>query len=166
MTRRTWLAPTVRRRPRLSMTHRDEGRRPGSPSCRVCAQSRMRSAANSTRKSTFLYWPRRLGWWRAAARDAAAGTGATAQPPSSPAPAATLACKILQTGGSEEFDVTTTGGGSYPGTVYVSFYGGRARASLPEHTVNGATATAAWHPVPAADIGASAEPIGCAASAG
>lgn len=64
VTRRTWLAPTVRRRPRLSMTHRDEGRRPGSPSCRVCAQSRMRSAANSTRKSTFLYWPRRLGWWR------------------------------------------------------------------------------------------------------
>ena len=74
----------------------------------------------------------------------AAGTGTTAQPPSSPAPAATLACKILQTGSSEEFNVTTTGGGSYQGTVYVSFYGPAGSGQVvPSTTVNGATATRA-----------------------
>jgi hypothetical protein len=98
---------------------------------------------------------------------ASAGTGTTAQPPSSSGPAATFACKILQTGASEEFDVTTTGGSSYGGTVYVSFYGPTGSGQVfPSTTVNGATPTAAWHQVPAADIGASAEPIGCIASAG
>jgi FKBP-type peptidyl-prolyl cis-trans isomerase len=97
----------------------------------------------------------------------AAGTGTTPQSSASPAPAVALGCKVLQTGTSEEFDVTTTGGGSYRGTVNVSFYGPTGSGQVfPGTTVNGATPTAAWHQVPAADIGASAEPIGCTASAG
>jgi hypothetical protein len=96
----------------------------------------------------------------------AAGTGTTPHASASPGPATAFACKVLQTGASEEFDVTT-GGGSYQGTVYVSFYGPTGSGQVfPNTTVNGATPTAAWHQVPAADIGASAEPIGCTASAG
>ena len=109
---------------------------------------------------------RQLQHQRAAAASAA-GADTTAQPSSSPGPAVTFACKILQSGASEEFDVTTTGGGSYGGTVYVSFYGPAGSGQVfPSTTVNGAAPTAVWHPVPAADIGASAEPIGCTASAG
>jgi hypothetical protein len=97
----------------------------------------------------------------------APGIRTTAEPPASPAPAARLPCKILQTSTGEEFNVTTVGGGSYRGTVYVSFYGQAGSGDVfPNTTVNGATAAGSWHNLPAADIGASAEPFTCAASAG
>ena len=89
--------------------------------------------------------------------------------PASPAaPAVAFGCKILQTGpGQEEFNVTTTGGASYTGTVYVSFYDYPGSGdSFPPTSVQGATPVGSWQPVPAADIGASAEPAGCIASAG
>lgn len=89
--------------------------------------------------------------------------------PASPAPPAiAFGCKILQTGpGQEEFNVTTTGGASYPGTVYVSFYDYPGSGdTFPPTSVQGATPVGSWQPVPAADIGASAEPAGCIASAG
>jgi hypothetical protein len=91
-------------------------------------------------------------------------------PPASPAaPAMAFGCNVLQTGaaGQEEFNVTTTGGGSYSGTVNVSFYDYPGSGHIfPPTTVQGATPVGAWQPVPAADIGASAEPSGCIASAG
>jgi len=91
-------------------------------------------------------------------------------PPASPAaPAVAFGCNILQTGaaGQEQFNVTTTGGGSYSGTVNVSFYDYPGSGHIfPPTTVQDATPVGAWQPVPAADIGASAEPSGCIASAG
>jgi hypothetical protein len=91
-------------------------------------------------------------------------------PPASPAaPAVAFGCSVLQTGagGQEEFNVTTTGGGSYSGTVNVSFYDYPGSGHIfPPATVQGATPAGSWQPVPAADIGASAEPSGCIASAG
>lgn len=87
--------------------------------------------------------------------------------PAAPGPAVAFGCKILQTGpGQLEFNVTTTGGGSYSGTVYVSFYDYAGSGdTFPPTSVQGATPVGAWQPVPAADIGASAEPTGCVASA-
>lgn len=94
-------------------------------------------------------------------------TGTTGPPPASPVPAARLACKILRTNTGEQFNVTTVGGGSYQGTVYVSFYGPTGSGQVfPNTTIHGATPVGAWHHVPAADIGASAEPFRCSASAG
>jgi hypothetical protein len=91
-------------------------------------------------------------------------------PPASPvAPAVAFGCNVLQTGaaGQEEFNVTTTGGGSYSGTVDVSFYDYPGSGHIfPPTTVQGATPVGSWQPVPAADIGASAEPSGCLASEG
>ena len=89
-------------------------------------------------------------------------------PAASPAaPAVALGCKVLQTGsGGEEFSVTTNGG-TYSGTVSVSFYGPAGSGQVfPGTSVQGATVGGSWQPVPADDIGASAEPIGCIASAG
>jgi hypothetical protein len=89
--------------------------------------------------------------------------------PASPAaPAVAFGCKVLQTGaGQEEFNVTTTGGGTYSGTVNVSFYDYPGSGHIfPPTSVQGATPVGSWQPVPAADIGASAEPSGCIASAG
>ena len=84
------------------------------------------------------------------------------------APAEAFGCNILQTGaGQEEFNITTTGGGTYSGTVYVSFYDYPGSGHIfPPTSVQGATPVGSWRPVPAADIGASAEPSGCIASAG
>lgn len=88
--------------------------------------------------------------------------------PAASAPALTFGCKVLQAGaGQLEFNVTTTGGGTYNGTVYVSFYDYPGSGHIfPSTTVQGATPVGTWLPVPAADIGASAEPSGCSASAG
>jgi len=95
------------------------------------------------------------------------GIGPTPEPSASAVPAARLACKILQTNTGEEFNVTTVGGGSYRGTVYVSFHGQAGSGDVfPDTTLNGATPIGAWHQVPAADIGANAEPSTCTASAG
>lgn len=92
--------------------------------------------------------------------------GSNAEPPASATATVTFGCKVLQTNTGEEFSVTTLGGGTYPGTIYVSFhdYPGSGD-TFPDTTVNGATSTGAWHKVPAADIGGSAEPSGCTASA-
>ena len=91
----------------------------------------------------------------------------TTASPSPPAPAISFACKILRTNTGEQFNVTTVGGGSYNGTIYVSFYDYAGSGHVfPETTVHGATPVGTWRPVPAADIGASAEPSGCTASAG
>jgi hypothetical protein len=93
-------------------------------------------------------------------------TGTPVQTPAAAVPAARLACKILQTNNGEEFNVTTDGG-NYRGVVYVSFSGPAGSGQVfPNTTVNGATPIGAWHRVPAADIGASAEPVTCTASAG
>ena len=96
--------------------------------------------------------------------------GTTPDSSSSPTQAITFGCKVLQlnaqTSSSEEFDVTTVGGGSYKGTLHVRFYGPLGSGEIfPDTTVDGAAPTANWHQVPAADIGASAEPVGCIASA-
>jgi hypothetical protein len=90
------------------------------------------------------------------------------QRPSPAAPAVAFGCNVLQTGaGQEEFNVTTTGGGSYSGTINVSFYDYPGSGHIfPPTSVQGATPAGSWQPVPAADIGASAEPSGCIASAG
>jgi hypothetical protein len=96
----------------------------------------------------------------------------TPRPPPQPtgpaAPAVAFGCNVLQTGaGQEEFKVTTTGGGSYSGTVDVSFYDYPGSGHIfPPTTVQGATPVGSWQPVPGADIGASAEPSGCIASRG
>jgi hypothetical protein len=90
-------------------------------------------------------------------------------PPTSPAtPTLTFSCNVQQTGaGQEEFNVATTGGGTYSGTVNVSFYDYAGSGHIfPPTSVQGATPAGSWQPVPAADIGASAEPSGCIASAG
>jgi hypothetical protein len=87
--------------------------------------------------------------------------------PSPSVPAVSFGCKVLRTGTGEEFNVATVGGSSYSGTVYVSFYDYAGSGHVfPGTTVNGATSVGAWYPLPAADIGASAEPSGCTASAG
>jgi hypothetical protein len=64
--------------------------------------------------------------------------------------------------GQEEFNVSTTGGTTYSGTVGVTFYDytGSGHA-FPPTSVQGATPAGSWYPVPATDIGASAEPSGC-----
>jgi hypothetical protein len=90
-------------------------------------------------------------------------------PPAGPAaPAVSLGCKVLQMGaGQEEFNVTTIGGGTYTGTVNVSFYDYPGSGHIfPPTSVQGATPVGSWQPVPAGDIAASAEPSGCIASAG
>jgi hypothetical protein len=86
------------------------------------------------------------------------------------AAAVTFACKVEQTGaGAEEYEVTATGGAAYNGTVKVSFYdyAGSGDIFQPASLAGTAPAgsTANWHPVPAYDIGASAEPSGCTAQA-
>jgi hypothetical protein len=102
---------------------------------------------------------------------ASASSNASTGSSSPPAAAATAAfgCKILQigSGGQEKFNVTTTGGASYIGTVNVTFYDYPGSGdTFPPTSVQGATPVGSWQPVPAADIGASAEPAGCIASAG
>ena len=97
-------------------------------------------------------------------------TGTTPGSSSSPTQAITFGCMVLllntQTSSSEEFDVTTVGGGSYKGTLHVQFYGPPGSGEIfPDTTVDGAAPTANWHQVPAADSVASAEPVGCIASA-
>lgn len=89
-------------------------------------------------------------------------------PPPPPPPAVAFGCNVLQTGGGqEEFNVTTTGGGTYSGPVNVSFYDYPGSGHIfPPTSVQGATPVGSWQRVPAADIGASAEPSGCVASAG
>lgn len=97
---------------------------------------------------------------------AAAPTPAPATSPA--APAVSLGCKILRQGsGAEEFNVTTVGGGTYSGAISVSFYDYAGSGDVfPGTTVYGATPVGSWQPVPAADIGGSAEPSGCIASVG
>ena len=81
------------------------------------------------------------------------------------APAVRLGCKILEVGNGEMFNVHTVGGGTYHGTVHVSFYGYPGSGFIfPGTTVKGAVPGGIWRQVPAADIGASAEPYSCAAS--
>jgi eukaryotic-like serine/threonine-protein kinase len=102
-----------------------------------------------------------------AGRTPQTGTTAPASP-STPAatPAVSLGCKILRVGAREIFNVHTVGAGNYRGTIHISFYdyvGSGDR--FPGTTLDGATPAGTWRPVPAADIGASAEPLGCIATA-
>ena len=92
-------------------------------------------------------------------------------PSANPSPSSVtvaFGCKVLQTGaGQEEFNVTTTGGRTYSGTISVTFYDYPGSGdTFPPTSVQGATPVGSWQPIPAADIGASAEPRGCIASAG
>jgi hypothetical protein len=99
-----------------------------------------------------------------------APVAATTAPAAPAAPAVTFGCKILETNGTtdgEEFDVTTSDGSTYNGSVTVSFYDYAGSGdTFPSTTVDGAGPTANWQPVPPGDIGASAAPTGCIASAG
>jgi hypothetical protein len=86
------------------------------------------------------------------------------------ASAVSFACKVEQaSGGGEEYEVTAMNGAAYTGTVQVSFYDYAGSGdifppvSLPGTAAAGSAAN--WHPMPAADIGASAEPSGCVARA-
>jgi serine/threonine protein kinase len=85
-----------------------------------------------------------------------------------PGVAVTFGCKVEQTGpGQEEFNVSTTGGATYSGAVAVTFYDYAGSGdTFPPTSVQGAAPGGSWYPVPAADIGASAEPSGCIATAG
>jgi hypothetical protein len=88
---------------------------------------------------------------------------------SAPPGAATirLGCKLLTTSTGEEFSVTTVDAPSYSGAVDVSFAGPQGSGqTFPATTINGATTVGAWRPVPADDIGASAEPLTCTAAPG
>lgn len=92
---------------------------------------------------------------------------AVAASPAAGSTTVAFGCKVLQEGAGLEFNVTTTGGASYSGTVYVSFYDYAGSGDIfPSTTVQGATPVGSWQAVPTADIGASAEPSGCTASAG
>jgi hypothetical protein len=87
-------------------------------------------------------------------------------PPAAGTPAIAFGCKVLQTGTSEEFNVSTVGGGTYNGAINVSFYDYAGSGHIfPGTNVYGATPVGTWRPVPTADIGASAEPSGCIAAA-
>jgi hypothetical protein len=88
--------------------------------------------------------------------------------PSAPGTTVAFGCKVLQTSpGQEEFNVTTTGGTIYSDPIRVTFYDYAGSGdTFPSMSVQGATPTGSWQPIPAADIGASAEPSGCVASAG
>jgi serine/threonine protein kinase len=87
-------------------------------------------------------------------------------PPAAGTPAIAFGCKVLQTGTSEIFNVSTVGGSTYNGTINVSFYDYAGSGHIfPGTTVYGTTPVGTWRPVPAADIGASAEPSGCIAAA-
>jgi hypothetical protein len=95
------------------------------------------------------------------------------QPAPSASPSASsvtvaFGCKVLQTSpGQEEFNVRTTDGSTYCGLISVTFYDYAGSGDVfPPTSVQGATPPGSWQPVPAADIGASAEPTGCIASAG
>jgi hypothetical protein len=92
---------------------------------------------------------------------------AAASPPSQRT-SVSFACNVLQAAsGQEVFHVSTTGGGTYSGTVDINFYDYPNSSHIfPPTTVTGATPAGAWYTVPSADIGASAEPVGCTASAG
>jgi hypothetical protein len=97
-----------------------------------------------------------------------AATRAWVHPAPSSTPAVAFGCKVLQTGaGQEEFYVTMTGGGTFSGTVNVSFYDYPGSGHIfPPTSVQGATPVGSWQLVPAADIGTSAEPSGCIDSGG
>jgi hypothetical protein len=90
--------------------------------------------------------------------------------PASPSAAPAFGCKVLSgngAGGDLEFGVTTVGGGTYSGTINVSFYDYPGSGDIfPSATVDGAGPVPDWQPVPAADVGASAAPEGCIASVG
>lgn len=109
-----------------------------------------------------------------AGRAGSSGTTPASHPAASPAlpPAAvTFACKVESgvLGNGLDYEVTAQGGAAYGGTVNVDFYdylgtGDKfAPISLDGTAVLGSPAN--WHRVPAADIGASAEPSGCTANA-
>lgn len=95
-------------------------------------------------------------------------TRPTAASPAAPGVAVTFGCTVEQNGpGQEEFNVSTTGGSTYSGAVGITFYDYAGSGhTFPPTSVQGATPAGSWYPVPAADIGASAEPSGCIATAG
>jgi hypothetical protein len=92
-----------------------------------------------------------------------------ASPPASQPAVTAFGCKILQIGslGQEEFQVFPVDNITYNGVVNVSFYDYAGSGhTFPGTSLQGVSATPSWNPVPGADIGASAEPSGCIASAG
>ncbi len=103
---------------------------------------------------------------RGSPRTSSPRTSTSGKPSAPPTQAIRLGCKVLQLGTSEEFNVHTVGGSTYLGVVDVSFYGYPGSGYVfPGTTVDGAAPSGTWRQVPAADIGASAEPSGCIASA-
>lgn len=99
----------------------------------------------------------------------AASTTAPVQP-------ASLFCKVERdsSSGALEYSAqaTVTSGSVYVGNVSVSFYSSvpgqifPGTELSPDTTVTPDRPWVIWQPVPAADIGASGEPVGCTASEG
>jgi hypothetical protein len=89
---------------------------------------------------------------------------------------ASLFCKVEEdsSGGALEYtaQATVTSGSAYVGNVSVSFYSSVPGQIFPDTELSPDTTVTSdrpwiiWQPVPAADIGASAEPVGCTASGG
>lgn len=92
-----------------------------------------------------------------------------------PAQAASLFCKVEQDSSGLEYSAqaTVASGSAYVGNVSVSFYDHPGSGRIfpgtelsPDTTVTPSRPWITWQPVPVADVGASAEPAGCTASAG
>lgn len=96
----------------------------------------------------------------------------TTSPSASASPAAgvTFTCKVESTGNGLVYVVDAGAAGAYNGPVEVSFYDYQSSGHVfPPAELSGtapAGSASNWHPVPTADIGASAQPSGCTASAG
>lgn len=112
-----------------------------------------------------------------ASRQAAASPRKAAPPPvvTAPAQVASLFCKVERDSSGLEYSAqaTVASGSAYVGNVSISFYDYPGSGHIfpgtelsPDATVTPSRPWITWQPVPAADVGASAEPAGCTASAG
>lgn len=93
-----------------------------------------------------------------------------------PVQTASLFCKVEQDSSSGALEYTAqasvTSGSAHVGNVLVSFYSSvpgqifPGTELSPDTTVTPDRPWVIWQPVPPADVGASAEPVGCTASGG
>jgi hypothetical protein len=125
------------------------------------------SQVTTTRQTAQKYKLREAAAQRKLRREQ--GTKAFTTPANTSTPVVAFGCKILQnsSSGAEQFEVFPTDNIAYDGTVYVSFYDYAGSGhTFPGTSLQGVPSTESFNPVPAADIGGSAEPSGCIASAG
>jgi hypothetical protein len=182
-TRSAYRAPPGGAEPRAHVpAARDAGRGRPWPRRAAVAAALVALAAGATVASATLIAPH-LSSFRPAPATTSPATGskapsttpqaasrspsavATAAAPDTQAPV--FSCTVLETGqgGGESFEVTTVNGRTYTGLVQVSFRD-ESGHGFPSTEIDGAGLDSPWLPVPAADIGASAEPSICTASAG